>query len=70
MGNIATLINKAIEDAFVQLIVSILDILVFLGILFGLTIAGWLLVWLVRLVFAAIFRASRKTHQSDIQKVL
>lgn len=70
MGNVATLINKAIEDAFVQLIVSILDILVFLGILFGLTIAGWLLVWCVRLVCAAVFRASRKTDQSDIQKVL
>ncbi|YP_006589917.1 E protein [Lactate dehydrogenase-elevating virus] len=70
MGNVATLINKAIEDAFIQLIVSILDILVFLGILFGLTIAGWLLVWCIRLVFAAVFRASRKTDQSDIQKVL
>nr|WKR37860.1 E [Lactate dehydrogenase-elevating virus] [Lactate dehydrogenase-elevating virus] len=70
MGNIATLVNKAIEDAFVQLVVSILDILVFLGILFGLTIAGWLLVWVIRLVFAAIYRASRKNDQPDIQKVL
>lgn len=70
MGNVQTLIVKAVEDAFTSLVVSILDILVFLGILLALTAAGWLLVFLLRFVFSAIFRATRAVKQPDISKVL
>lgn len=70
MGNIQTLFIKAVEDAFTSLIVSIIDILVYLAILLGLSAAGWLLVFLLRLILAACYRAASSTKQSDLSKVL
>nr|WFD49952.1 E [Bamboo rat arterivirus] [Bamboo rat arterivirus]WFD49962.1 E [Bamboo rat arterivirus] [Bamboo rat arterivirus]WFD49972.1 E [Bamboo rat arterivirus] [Bamboo rat arterivirus] len=70
MGNISTLFYKAVEDAFTSLVVSIIDIVIYLAILFALSAAGWLLVFLLRLVLAACYRAASATKQSDLSKVL
>lgn len=56
MGNIASLVGSIIQNAVHELIISILDVLLFLSILFGLTFAGWLISIVVRLVFNSAFR--------------
>lgn len=56
MGSVVSVINSAIENAIHELIISILDILFFLLILFLLTIAGWLIAVVIKFVFGALFR--------------
>lgn len=56
MGSVISVINDAIEAAIHEFVVSILDILLFLFIMFLLTIAGWLIAILIRAVFSTTFR--------------
>ncbi|ALI16780.1 ORF2b [Rat arterivirus 1] len=70
MGSLWSKIGQLFVDAFTEFLVSIIDIVIFLGILFGFTIAGWVLVFFIRLVFSAIFRARSAVHAPELQKVL
>nr|ABU43236.1 GP2b envelope protein [Porcine reproductive and respiratory syndrome virus] len=73
MGTIQSLFNKIGQlfvDAFTEFLVSIVDIIIFLSILFGFTIAGWFVVFCIRLVCSAILRARPAIHAEQLQKVL
>nr|QNL09858.1 E [Porcine reproductive and respiratory syndrome virus] [Porcine reproductive and respiratory syndrome virus] len=73
MGAVQSLFNKIGQlfvDAFTEFLVSIVDIIIFLAILFGFTIAGWLVVFCIRLVCSAILRSRSAVHPESLQKVL
>nr|QWE49765.1 E [synthetic construct] [synthetic construct]UZN71955.1 E [Porcine reproductive and respiratory syndrome virus] [Porcine reproductive and respiratory syndrome virus] len=73
MGSLQSLFDKIGQlfvDAFTEFLVSIVDIIIFLAILFGFTIAGWLVVLCIRLVCSAIFRARPAIHSEQLQKIL
>nr|AKS03822.1 envelope protein [Porcine reproductive and respiratory syndrome virus] len=73
MGSMQSLFEKIGQlfvDAFTEFLVSIVDIIIFLAILFGFTIAGWLVVFCIRLVFSAILRARPAIHSEQLQKIL
>nr|AHA83178.1 envelope protein [Porcine reproductive and respiratory syndrome virus] len=73
MGSIQSLFDKIGQlfvDAFTEFLVSIVDIIIFLAILFGFTIAGWLVVFCIRLVCSAILRTRSTIHSEQLQKVL
>nr|QMJ54457.1 small envelope protein [Porcine reproductive and respiratory syndrome virus] len=73
MGAMQSLFNKIGQlfvDAFTEFLVSIVDIIIFLAILFGFTIAGWLVVLCIRLVCSAILRARPAIHSEPLQKIL
>nr|AKS03921.1 envelope protein [Porcine reproductive and respiratory syndrome virus] len=73
MGSMQSLFDKIGQlfvDAFTEFLVSIVDIIVFLAILFGFTIAGWLVVFCIRLVFSAILRTRSAIHSEQLQKIL
>nr|AFO69233.1 ORF2b [Porcine reproductive and respiratory syndrome virus] len=73
MGSMQSLFNKIGQlfvDAFTEFLVSIVDIIIFLAILFGFTIAGWLVVLCIRLVCSAILRARPAIHSEQLQKIL
>nr|ASV51631.1 small envelope protein [Porcine reproductive and respiratory syndrome virus] len=73
MGAIQSLFDKIGQlfvDAFTEFLVSIVDIVIFLAILFGFTIAGWLVAFFIRLVFSAVLRARPAIHSEQLQKIL
>nr|ABF19768.1 protein E [Porcine reproductive and respiratory syndrome virus] len=73
MGSMQSLFDKIGQlfvDAFTEFLVSIVDIIIFLAILFGFTIAGWLVVFCIRLVCSAILRARSTIHSEQLQKIL
>nr|AHA86249.1 small envelope protein [Porcine reproductive and respiratory syndrome virus] len=73
MGAMQSLFDKIGQlfvDAFTEFLVSIVDIIIFLAILFGFTIAGWLVVLCIRLVCSAILRARPAIHSEQLQKIL
>nr|AHC53145.1 ORF2b [Porcine reproductive and respiratory syndrome virus]AHC53181.1 ORF2b [Porcine reproductive and respiratory syndrome virus]AHC53199.1 ORF2b [Porcine reproductive and respiratory syndrome virus] len=73
MGGMQSLFDKIGQlfvDAFTEFLVSIVDIIIFLAILFGFTIAGWLVVLCIRLVCSAILRARPAIHSEQLQKIL
>nr|WML15816.1 E [Porcine reproductive and respiratory syndrome virus] [Porcine reproductive and respiratory syndrome virus] len=73
MGSVQSLFDKIGQlfvDAFTEFLVSIVDIIIFLAILFGFTIAGWFVVFCIRLVFSAVFRARPAVHPEQLQKIL
>nr|WOZ07349.1 E envelope protein [Porcine reproductive and respiratory syndrome virus 2] len=73
MGALQSIFNQIGQlfvDAFTEFLVSIVDIIIFLAILFGFTIAGWLVVFCIRLVCSAILRSRSAVHPEPLQKVL
>nr|ASV51671.1 small envelope protein [Porcine reproductive and respiratory syndrome virus] len=73
MGAVQSLfdqIGQLFVDAFTEFLVSIVDIIIFLAILFGFTVAGWLVVLCIRLVCSAILRARPAVHSEQLQKIL
>nr|ABU87670.1 GP2b envelope protein [Porcine reproductive and respiratory syndrome virus]AGV28535.1 E [Porcine reproductive and respiratory syndrome virus] [Porcine reproductive and respiratory syndrome virus]QPL11598.1 E [Porcine reproductive and respiratory syndrome virus] [Porcine reproductive and respiratory syndrome virus] len=73
MGSMQSLfykIGQLFVDAFTEFLVSIVDITIFLAILFGFTIAGWLVVFCIRLVCSAILRTRSAIHSEQLQKIL
>nr|AYP65244.1 small envelope protein [Porcine reproductive and respiratory syndrome virus] len=73
MGSVQSLFDKIGQlfvDAFTEFLVSIVDIIIFLAILFGFTIAGWLVVFCIRLVCSTILRARPAIHSEHLQKIL
>nr|WLK78531.1 E [Porcine reproductive and respiratory syndrome virus] [Porcine reproductive and respiratory syndrome virus] len=73
MGSMQSLFNKIGQlfvDAFTEFLVSIVDIIIFLAILFGFTIAGWLVVFCIRLVCSAVLRARSTVNPEQLQKIL
>nr|ALS55366.1 small envelope protein [Porcine reproductive and respiratory syndrome virus] len=70
MGSLWSKISQLFVDAFTEFLVSVVDIVIFLAILFGFTVAGWLLVFLFRLVCSAILRSRSAIHSSELSKVL
>nr|WPF72069.1 envelope protein [Porcine reproductive and respiratory syndrome virus] len=73
MGALQSIFDKVAQlfvDAFTEFLVSIVDIIIFLAILFGFTIAGWLVVFCIRLVFSTILRARSAVHPEQLQKIL
>ncbi|APT40622.1 E [RtClon arterivirus] len=70
MGSIWSKVQQLFVDAFTEFLVSIVDIVIFLGILLGFTLAGWLLVFCIRLVCSAIFRSRAALHPPELSKVL
>nr|USN23928.1 envelope protein [Porcine reproductive and respiratory syndrome virus] len=73
MGAVQSLFDKIGQlfvDAFTEFLVSIVDIVIFLAILFGFTIAGWLVVFCIRLVCSAIHRSRSAVHPEPLQKIL
>nr|UVH34272.1 E [Porcine reproductive and respiratory syndrome virus] [Porcine reproductive and respiratory syndrome virus] len=73
MGSMQSLfykIGQLFVDAFTEFLVSIVDIIIFLAILFGFTIAGWLVVFCIRLVCSAILHARPAIHSEQLQKIL
>nr|AYH92590.1 ORF2b [Porcine reproductive and respiratory syndrome virus] len=73
MGSMQSLFDKIGQlfvDAFTEFLVSIVDIIIFLAILFGFTIAGWLVVFCIRLVCSAILRARSTIHSEQLQKII
>nr|ABO40172.1 non-glycosylated minor envelope protein [Porcine reproductive and respiratory syndrome virus]ACV30235.1 protein 2b/E [synthetic construct]UTS56074.1 E envelope protein [Porcine reproductive and respiratory syndrome virus 2]ABO87443.1 GP2b [Porcine reproductive and respiratory syndrome virus]ABY66099.1 envelope protein GP2b [Porcine reproductive and respiratory syndrome virus] len=73
MGSMQSLfykIGQLFVDAFTEFLVSIVDIIIFLAILFGFTIAGWLVVFCIRLVCSAILRTRPAIHSEQLQKIL
>lgn len=69
MGSVLSVINEAIEAAIHEFVVSILDILLFLFIMFLLTVAGWLLAILIRVVFNTTFRNCGRKKFSSIPDI-
>nr|WVH45078.1 E [Porcine reproductive and respiratory syndrome virus] [Porcine reproductive and respiratory syndrome virus] len=63
-------ISQLFVDAFTEFLVSIVDIVIFLAILFGFTVAGWLVVFCIRLVCSTILRARPAFHSEQLQKIL
>nr|USO12771.1 envelope protein [Porcine reproductive and respiratory syndrome virus] len=73
MGALQSLFNKIGQlfvDAFTEFLVSIVDIVIFLAILFGFTVAGWLVVFCIRLVCSTILRTRSAVHSEQLQKIL
>nr|ASV51479.1 small envelope protein [Porcine reproductive and respiratory syndrome virus] len=70
MGSLWSKISQLFVDAFTEFLVSVVDIVIFLAILFGFTVAGWLLVFLLRLVCSAILRSRSAIHPPELSKVL
>nr|ALO24133.1 ORF2b [Porcine reproductive and respiratory syndrome virus] len=70
MGSLWSKISQLFVDAFTEFLVSIVDIIIFLAILFGFTVAGWLLVFLLRVVCSALLRSRSAIHSSELSKVL
>nr|USN23795.1 envelope protein [Porcine reproductive and respiratory syndrome virus] len=73
MGTLQSLFEKVGQlfvDAFTEFLVSIVDIVIFLAILFGFTVAGWLVVFCIRLVCSTILRARSAVHSEQLQKIL
>nr|QNL10208.1 E [Porcine reproductive and respiratory syndrome virus] [Porcine reproductive and respiratory syndrome virus] len=73
MGAVQSLFDKISQlfvDAFTEFLVSIVDIVIFLAILFGFTVAGWLVVFCIRLVCSAILRSRSAVHPEQLQKIL
>nr|ASV51538.1 small envelope protein [Porcine reproductive and respiratory syndrome virus] len=70
MHSLFNQIGQLFVDAFTEFLVSIVDIVIFLAILFGFTIAGWLVVLCIRLVCSAILRARPAIHSEQLQKIL
>lgn len=69
MGSVVSVINDAIESAIHEFVVSILDILLFLFIMFLLTVAGWLLAIVIRVVFNTTFRNCGRKKFSSIPDI-
>nr|WPV62907.1 MAG: putative E protein [Wufeng rodent arterivirus 2] len=59
MGSLASTIGQAITDAFHEFVISIVDILLFLSIIIGLSFAMYLLVVFVRFLVITIFTRAR-----------
>nr|WAL36854.1 ORF2b protein [Betaarterivirus suid 1]WAL36864.1 ORF2b protein [Betaarterivirus suid 1] len=70
MGSLWSKISQLFVDAFTEFLVSVVDIVIFLAILFGFTVAGWLLVFLFRVVCSAILRSRSAIHSAELSKVL
>lgn len=70
MGSLWSKVGQLFVDAFTEFLVSIVDIIIFLAILFGFTVAGWLLVFCIRLVCSAIFRSRNAIHPAHLSKIL
>nr|WGW06516.1 E [Porcine reproductive and respiratory syndrome virus 1] [Porcine reproductive and respiratory syndrome virus 1] len=70
MGSLWSKISQLFVDAFTEFLVSVVDIVIFLAILFGFTVAGWLLVFLLRVVCSALLRSRSAVHPSELSKVL
>nr|UNP34666.1 E protein [Porcine reproductive and respiratory syndrome virus] len=73
MGAVQSLFNRIGQlfvDAFTEFLVSIVDIVIFLAILFGFTVAGWLVVFCIRLVCSTVLRARSAVHSEQLQKIL
>nr|WOA01339.1 E [Betaarterivirus suid 1] [Betaarterivirus suid 1]WOA01379.1 E [Betaarterivirus suid 1] [Betaarterivirus suid 1]WOA01389.1 E [Betaarterivirus suid 1] [Betaarterivirus suid 1] len=70
MGSLWSKITQLFVDAFTEFLVSVVDIVIFLAILFGFTVAGWLLVFLFRVVCSAILRSHSAIHSPELSKVL
>nr|WCD58728.1 E [Porcine reproductive and respiratory syndrome virus] [Porcine reproductive and respiratory syndrome virus] len=70
MGSLWSKISQLFVDAFTEFLVSVVDIVIFLAILFGFTVAGWLLVFLLRLVCSAVLRSRFAVHPPELSKVL
>nr|WGT05499.1 envelope protein [Porcine reproductive and respiratory syndrome virus] len=73
MGAVQSLfdrIGQLFVDAFTEFLVSIVDIVIFLAILFGFTVAGWLVVFCIRLVCSTVLRARSAVHSEQLQKIL
>nr|ADZ45523.1 envelope protein E [Porcine reproductive and respiratory syndrome virus] len=70
MGSLWSKISQLFVDAFTEFLVSVVDIVIFLAILFGFTVAGWLLVFLLRVVCSAFLRSRSAIHSSELSKVL
>lgn len=70
MGSLWSKISQLFVDAFTEFLVSVVDIVIFLAILFGFTVAGWLLVFLLRMVCSAILRSRSAVHSPELQKIL
>nr|APX43079.1 ORF2b [Porcine reproductive and respiratory syndrome virus] len=70
MGSLWSKISQLFVDAFTEFLVSVVDIVIFLAILFGFTAAGWLLVFLFRVVCSAILRSRSAIHSPELSKVL
>lgn len=69
MGSVLSVINDAIESAIHEFVVSILDILLFLFIMFLLTVAGWLLAIVIRVVFNTTFRNCGRKKFSSVPDI-
>nr|QMX85164.1 E [Porcine reproductive and respiratory syndrome virus] [Porcine reproductive and respiratory syndrome virus] len=70
MGSLWSKISQLFVDAFTEFLVSVVDIVIFLAILFGFTVAGWLLVFLLRVACSALLRSRSAVHPSELSKVL
>nr|QFP40918.1 E [Porcine reproductive and respiratory syndrome virus] [Porcine reproductive and respiratory syndrome virus]QFP40927.1 E [Porcine reproductive and respiratory syndrome virus] [Porcine reproductive and respiratory syndrome virus]QFP40945.1 E [Porcine reproductive and respiratory syndrome virus] [Porcine reproductive and respiratory syndrome virus] len=70
MGSLWSKISQLFVDAFTEFLVSVVDIVIFLAILFGFTVAGWLLVFLLRVVCSAFLRSRSALHSPELSKVL
>nr|QFP41089.1 E [Porcine reproductive and respiratory syndrome virus] [Porcine reproductive and respiratory syndrome virus]QFP41116.1 E [Porcine reproductive and respiratory syndrome virus] [Porcine reproductive and respiratory syndrome virus] len=70
MGSLWSKVSQLFVDAFTEFLVSIVDIVIFLAILFGFTVAGWLLVFLLRMVCSAFLRSRSALHSSELSKIL
>nr|AYP65092.1 small envelope protein [Porcine reproductive and respiratory syndrome virus] len=70
MGSLWSKISQLFVDAFTEFLVSVVDIVIFLAILFGFTVVGWLLVFFFRLVCSAILRSRSAIHSSELSKIL
>nr|QXF30708.1 E [Porcine reproductive and respiratory syndrome virus] [Porcine reproductive and respiratory syndrome virus] len=70
MGLRGSKISQLFVDTFTEFLVSVVDIVIFLAILFGFTVAGWLLVFLLRVVCSALLRSRSAIHSPELSKVL
>nr|UNA88862.1 E [Porcine reproductive and respiratory syndrome virus] [Porcine reproductive and respiratory syndrome virus] len=70
MGLLWSKISQLFVDAFTEFLVSVVDIVIFLAILFGFTVAGWLLVFFLRVVCSALLRSRSAIHSPELSKVL
>nr|ALR81072.1 small envelope protein [Porcine reproductive and respiratory syndrome virus] len=70
MGSLWSKISQLFVDAFTEFLVSVVDIVIFLAILFGFTVAGWLLVFLFRVVCSAFLRSRSAVHSPELSKIL
>lgn len=70
MGSLWSKISQLFVDAFTEFLVSVVDIVIFIAILFGFTVAGWFLVFLLRVVCSALLRSRSAVHSSELSKIL